>query len=99
MTKDSSSHAPATKEDIGMLMEMFGNIQLKWEERFSKVDEQLTGFEKSIEKMIAKRDKILLREMSFMIEHRFNDVKDIWNIKFGGHETRLVLLEQKTLQM
>jgi hypothetical protein len=81
MPKDSS--APATKRDIGLLMEQMGAYYDKTERRISGLQEEMKAWKKEI-----------IHEFHVSVENIRHDLKGANKDRIEDHEHRISRLEQ-----
>lgn len=78
----SDKQAPATKQDIHLLMEQMGKYYQKTEQRFADMDEKIDGWKEEI-----------IHEFHVVAENLHHDFKGALNDKIQNHENRIVRLE------
>jgi hypothetical protein len=93
MTAATDPSAPATKQDIGMMMETLGQILLKLTEHDQKFDEIDERFE-HVEQKIDDNH----RGMLVLLEQQRADLNDMYNDKLSQHDDRIGRIE-KHLQL
>lgn len=79
----SDQHAPATKQDICLLMEQIGKYYQKTEKRFADMEERIT-----------KEAEETRRHFDVVAENIKHDFQGAFHDKLEQHDDRIVRLEE-----
>ncbi|MBI2524146.1 hypothetical protein HYW11_02960 [Candidatus Peregrinibacteria bacterium] len=84
----SNQHAPATKQDIHLLMEQMGKYYQQTEQRIERLEEEFT-------QKVDDWKKEIIHEFHVVAENLHYDFKGALNDKIQNHENRIVHLEER----